>query len=423
MTYIERLVDQELDELLLELPAIALDGPKGVGKTETLRRRAKSVVALDTIAQGELYRSHPERIRELTRPVLIDEWQLAPATWDVVRRAVDDGARPGSFLLAGSATPAAEDAPAHSGAGRIAAIRMRPLSLPERGVSRPTVSLAALMAGEASIAGECALTLSDYTREIVATGLPGIRPLGGRARRAQLDGYLGRAIRRPFPDETGLPEPRAASLRDWLQAYAAATSTTASYEAIRDAATAGSSEPPAKSTTIRYRDWLTALWLLDPVPAWRAPGAPLRRLTVGPKHQLADPGLAAHVLGVETEDLLDGAGRVASGHGTLLGALFESLATLTVRCLAQTLEAGTAHLRTQRGEREVDLVVEGRGGRLVALEVKLGASVAESDVRHLHWFRHELGDRVKDLAVLTTGSAAYRRPDGIAVVPLGLLGL
>jgi len=94
-----------------------------------------------------------------------------------------------------------------------------------------------------------------------------------------------------------------------------------------------------------------------------------------------------------------------------------------VRCLAQTLEAGTAHLRTQRGEREVDLVVEGRGGRLVALEVKLGASVVDSDVRHLHWFRRELGDRVKDLAVLTTGPAAYRRPDGIAVVPLGLLGL
>jgi predicted AAA+ superfamily ATPase len=422
MPYIQRLVDRELDELLPELPAIAIDGPKGVGKTETLRRRAATTVALDTIAQGELCRAHPERIRELTGPVLIDEWQLAPATWDVVRRSVDDGARPGSYLLAGSATPLA-DTPAHSGAGRIASIRMRPLSLPERQVSTPTVSLEALMRGGAPVAGDCALTLSDYAREIVSTGLPGIHPLAGRARRAQLDDYLGRALRRPFPDETGLPEPRAASLRGWLQAYAAATGSTASYEAIRDAATAGTAEPPAKSTAIRYRDWLSALWLLDPVPAWRAPGSPLRRLTAGPKHHLADPGLAAHALDVDADDLLDGAGRVAPGHGTLLGALFESLSTLTVRCLAQTLEARTSHLRTQRGEHEVDLIVEGRGGRVVAAEVKLGAGIVDADVRHLHWLRDQLGDRVKDLVVLTTGPAAYRRPDGVAVVPLGLLGL
>lgn len=422
MTYIERLVDHELDELLPELPAIALDGPKGVGKTETLRRRARNTVALDAPGHHELYNAHPERIRELTAPVLIDEWQLVPTIWDVVRRAVDDGAHPGSYLLAGSATPLA-DAPAHSGAGRIASIRMRPLSLPERQISTPTVSLTDLLQGGAPITGTCTLTLSDYAQEIVATGLPGIRPLSGRARRAQLDGYLGRALRRPLPDDVGMPEPRSSSLRGWLQAYAAATGTTASYEAIRDAATAGMTEPPAKSTTIRYRDWLSALWLLDPVPAWRAPGSPLRRLTAGPKHHLADPGLAAHALEVEADDLLDGTGRVAPGHGTLLGALFESLATLTTRCLAQTLEARTSHLRTQRGDHEIDLLIEGRGGRIVAFEVKLGASVVDSDVRHLHWLRDQLGDRVKDLAVLTTGPAAYRRPDGVAVIPLGLLGL
>ncbi len=198
--------------------------------------------------------------------------------------------------------------------------------------------------------------------------------------------------------------------------------STASYEAIRDAATAGTADPPAKTTATRYRDWLTALWLLDPLPAWRAPGSTVWRLTAGPKHHLADPGLAAHVLEVEADDLLDGAGRVAPGHGTLLGALFESLATLTVRCLAQTIEARTSHLRTQRGEHEVDLIVEGRGGRLVAFEVKLGASVIDHDVQHLHWLRDQMGERVKDLVVLTTGPAAYRRPDGVAVVPLGLLG-
>ena len=126
---------------------------------------------------------------------------------------------------------------------------------------------------------------------------------------------------------------------------------------------------------------------------------------------------------MEAEDLLDGEGRVIRGHGTLLGALFESLATLTVRVIAQTLECRLSHLRTQRGEHEVDLILEGRGGRIVAFEVKLAATVSNNDVKHLHWLKEQLGNQIKDLVVLTTGPAAYRRSDGVAVVPLALLGL
>ena len=178
----------------------------------------------------------------------------------------------------------------------------------------------------------------------------------------------------------------------------------------------------ARTTAIRYRDWLDALWLLDPVPAWRAPGSVLRRLSAGPKHHLADPALAARALDVDVDLLLDGQGRVISGHGTLLGALFESLVTLTVRVLAQGLEARVWHLRTHRGEHEIDLLVEGRGGALVGVEVKLSASVTDRDVKHLLWLRDQLGDKVKDLVVVSTGPTAYRRGDGVAVVPLALLG-
>lgn len=422
MDYVKRLVDQELDELLTGLPAIALDGPKGVGKTETLKRRTLTTIALDSAAQRETYLANPDRLRGVPRPVLIDEWQLVPHSWDVVRRAVDDGAEPGAFLLAGSATPLASS-PFHSGAGRIASIRMRPLALPEREICTPSVSTRALLTGGATIDGDCPVTLTEYAEEIVRSGFPGLRGLAGRARRAQLDGYLRRALGRNFVDDVGELMPRTESLFDWLRAYAAATSSTASYEAIRDAASPGQADPPAKTTTARYRDWLSALWLLDPLPAWRAPGSPLRRLTAGPKRHLADPALAARALDVEAEDLLDGEGRVIRGHGTLLGALFESLATLTVRVIAQTLECRLSHLRTQRGEHEVDLILEGRGGRIVAFEVKLAATVSDNDVKHLHWLKKQLGNQIKDLVVLTTGPAAYRRSDGVAVVPLALLGL
>lgn len=120
--------------------------------------------------------------------------------------------------------------------------------------------------------------------------------------------------------------------------------------------------------------------------------------------------------------MLDGLGRTIAGQGPLLGALFESLCTLSVRVIAQSLDARVSHVRTQRGEPEVDLVVEAGAGRLVGIEVKLSASVEATDVRNLLWLRSQLGARVRDLVVLTTGSQAYRRSDGVAVVPLALLG-
>lgn len=292
-----------------------------------------------------------------------------------------------------------------------------------RGMPTTTVSLQAMIAGEACVGGASPLGLADYVDEIVASGFPAIRGLPARARRLQLDGYLSRLFEKDLPEVTGITMRRPGSLRDWLAAYAAAGSTTASYEVIRAAATPGQSDPPAKETTLRYRDWLTSMWLLDPIPAWRAPGAPLRRLIAAPKHQLADPALAARLLDVDADALLDGAGRVVGGHGPLLGALFESLAALSVRAIAQSLDARVSHLRTQRGEREIDLIVEGAAGWIVGLEVKLSAAIESADVRNLLWLRSELGERVKDVAVLTTGSQAYRREDGVAVVPLALLGI
>ena len=127
MDYLPRIVDRELDELLTSLAAIALEGPKGVGKTETARRRVKTVLALDHPEQEEIVRADVLQVLDRVRPVLIDEWQRVPATWDVVRRAVDADRSANQFLLAGSASPA--NPPTHSGAGRIVSLRMRPLTL------------------------------------------------------------------------------------------------------------------------------------------------------------------------------------------------------------------------------------------------------------------------------------------------------
>jgi predicted AAA+ superfamily ATPase len=151
---------------------------------------------------------------------------------------------------------------------------------------------------------------------------------------------------------------------------------------------------------------------------------PAARLASAPKHQLVAPALAARLLGVDAGALLDGraGGPPLPREGSLLGALFEALVTLSVRVYAQAAEARVGHLRTHGGDHEVDSVLERGDGRVDAIEVKLTTAVADRDVRHLRWLRERIGDDLLDAIVVTTGQHAYRRADGIGVVPAALLG-
>jgi predicted AAA+ superfamily ATPase len=414
-------LDEELDELFGQVAAIAIDGPKGVGKTTTAEQRVRAVVRLDSKAVRESISAEPEQVLDRGRPVLIDEWQKVPEVWDVVRRAVDADPTGGQFLLTGSATPA-PGATAHSGAGRIGRLRMRPMTLAERGVSQPTVSFAELLSGHrAPLGGGCGLRLADYVEEIFASGFPAMRGLAGRARRFQLDSYLHNAVDRDVPEQ-GLAVRKPDAMLNWLRAYAAASATTASYSQILDAATPGQGDKPARSTSIAYRDVLTTLWLLDPVPAWTPSGSELTRLGQTPKHHLADPALAVRLLGLTQEALLDGEGNtIGPQQGSMLGHLFESLTTLCVRVPAQAAEAAIGHIRTRNGDHEIDLVAVRDDGRVLAIEVKLANTVDDHDTKHLHWLADRLGANLADAIIINTGPNAYRRPDGIGVVPLGLL--
>lgn len=422
MAYRRRVLDDELDMLLGALPAIAIDGPKAVGKTSTAEIRARSVIQLDSRPVREAVAADPESILIRPRPVLIDEWQKVPETWDVIRRAVDRDRTPGQFLLTGSATPQ-RDATAHSGAGRITRLRMRPLAFSERGIATPTVSLERLLTGAAgTVEGHTDVRLADYIAEIMASGFPGLRGLPDRLLRGELDSYVHNAVDRDIPEQ-GLTVRKPAVLLDWLRAYAAATAGTASYTEILDAATPGISDKPARSTTITYRDALQQLWLLDPLPAWAPTGQEFARLGQTPTHHLADPALAARLLGLTHHALLDGAGTpLGPQHGTMLGRLFESLATLSVRVLAQRSEATLAHLRTRNGDHEIDLMLTNPEGKALAAEIKLSGTVSDHDLRHLKWLTSKYTDHVIDRVVITTGPVAHRRPDGIAIVPLALLG-
>jgi len=297
------------------------------------------------------------------------------------------------------------------------------MSMAERGICEPTVSLGALLRGEGTgIAGRTEVGLSHYVDQILASGFPGIRDLPDRARRLQLDSYVARIVDTELP-ENGIEVRRPEALRLWLQAYGAATATDAGYSKILDAATPGEKDKPARATVATYREHLTRIFVLDPVPAWSTVFSPLKNLTKTPKHHLVDPAIAARMMGVNKAGLLRGEGqRVGVATGTWLGALFESLVAQSVRVYAEVAGARVGHLRLQDSTREIDLIVEGEDRSVVAIEVKLADTVGDNDVRHLNWLNSLISDRLVDRVLVNTGEFAYRRKDGVAVVPLALFG-
>lgn len=421
MTYQTRLIDAQLDQFFPELAAMSLEGPKGVGKTATATQRAKTILRLDDPNTANLVLANPDIIRSSVGLVLIDEWQEVPTTWDLVRREVDRDGAGGRFLLTGSAVPSG--ARIHSGAGRIVSLRVRPLSLAERNLETPTVSLAAMFTGEADIAGTSALVLNDYFTEIIASGFPGIRHLSSESRALQLDSYIERVITKEFVEQ-GLAVRRPAILRAWLAAFAASTASTTSYNTMLEATTPRGEAKPSRITTSNYRDVLERLWLIDSLPAWIPSKNILARLAAAPKHFLADPALAARILGIDETGFVKKlpTGEIVPGSPAIVGGLFEALAVLSVKTYAQMNQVSVSHFREPTGAREIDMVVHRPDGATVALEVKLGRVVEDRDVRHLLWLKQKLGEDLRDMAVIYTGEFAYRRPDGVAVIPASLLG-
>jgi predicted AAA+ superfamily ATPase len=439
--YDRRVVDDELDELLRAPGAVFLQGARAVGKTSTATRRVRTVHALDDPAVRSVAQADAGVLLRQPRPILFDEWQLVPEVFDAVRRAVDVDREPTPFLLTGSASPRVE--PTHTGSGRYSFVRMRPLALSERGMGAPSVSLEALLTGRRpEITGRTKVDLVRYADEIVASGFPGLRSLRGRPLRQRLDGYLEGIVTKDF-EEQGRRVRKPELLMRWLRAYAAATATMAKFDKLRAAAGREGEDVPHKQTTLGYRDALTRLWLLEPLAAWHPTHHHLGQHVGAEKHHLVDPALAARLLGMDATALVQGrespdyrnlAEAMEVAHvtesarsamprlGHLFGNLFESLVTQSVRVYAQAAECSVFHYRRADHRREIDLIVRRQDHRVLAIEIKLSDTIHDDDVRHLEWLARQIPDDVLDTLIVYTGSYAYRRPDGVAVVPAALLG-
>lgn len=426
-SYYPRIVERRLADMLTRPQAVVLTGAKWVGKTETALRFANTVYELDhPDVMGEV-RRRPDLLTEGEPPILIDEWHLYPKAWDLVRRAVDREKVAGRFILTGSAFWP-KDARLHGGAGRMRSLDMRPLSLAERQIQQPSVSLADLLGDEVtSISGHSSVRLEDYAFEIVASGLPGVRLGPSDSYRDLLEDYVTFMLMREIEDTTGQTYRRPHLLREWLRSYAGATSTMQTFENIRADAHAGAGTVPSRTTAGQYQSTLAQLCVLEPLAAWERKWPQVGNVVKSATHHLVDPGLAAVMLRASVPVLVGGQWGLAppQRNRTLFGMLFQSLVTQSVRVYAQTNRAEVSHLRTVTNRemtREVDLLVERWDGKVLAIEVKLSAAVRARHKSHLYWLRERLGPKLLDAVIINTGSEAYRDDDGIAVVPAALLG-
>ena len=422
--YVERVLASKLERYLKGLPAISLEGAKGVGKTTLAKRYAQATFRMDNETTAALVTGTPSILQESPRPVLVDEWQAVPSIWNTVRHFVDDDMTPGQFILTGSAVP--RKAKLHSGAGRIVRMRMRPLSLAERQMSPQLVSLTELLAANTDISPQkVEVSQQAYVKEILKSGFPGIRGISDEFRQDLLAGYIDNIVEKEF-EELGVAVRRPEALRAWLRAYAASEGSTTSYESIMNAATPGQDKKPAKATTMAYRDTLTALWVLDPVEPWVTEGNLHTNLGKSPKHYLVDPALTATLLGVTEQKLLNSEAEVrvlGSQTKTLIGRLFEGLVAQSLKVYADTVGTKVHHLRTVRGDHEVDFIIE-QGEYILAIETKFSTSITNEDVRQLNWLEKSIKDRKVVKALVYTGDyLAKRDSDDVLLIPAACIGV
>jgi predicted AAA+ superfamily ATPase len=415
MLYIERIVDNELSERLKGQGGIVIEGPKACGKTITAQHLAASEARLDIDGGARQTAAlEPALVLEGPTPRLIDEWQLEPAIWNHVRRTIDDRQKPGQFILTGSAVPA-DDITRHSGAGRLGRLRMRPMSLFEKGRSNGRMSMAQLLDGNTEGSPEAKLTLAEIAEEISLGGWPGFLGMGRAQAMRSIRDYL-EDIRRTDVSAVSGAQRDPSRVGGLLRSIGRNVATHVSTATL--ARDAGGVDGPLKNDTAHeYLDALRRLMVVEDQPAWGPHLRTTYTLRQAPKLHFVDPSLAVAALDASPERLLKDL--------NFLGFLFESLVVRDLRIYAQAVDARVLQYRDSSGL-EVDAIVQGLNDRWAAFEVKLGFGQVDEAAANLHKFVKRVDtDRCGTpaaLGVIIRSGYGYQREDGIYVIPIGALG-
>lgn len=410
--YIPRIADKQLRELLNIVPTVLIEGPKYAGKTETARQSAKSEVLLDVDEDARLSSLFdPGALLEGATPRLIDEWHVSPRIWNHVRRACDDRKLPGQFILTGSSRPS-DEVTRHTGAGRIARLHLRTMSLFEQGIADGSVSLRDLTNSQPLANHRPVLSFDDVIEAACRGGWPAMSRLELTACLRYCRAYLEETTRTEILDGTTFDPTRMRSL---LVTLARNIATDVSLTTIlKDV-----SSTVQVRTITNYLNVLQRLHVVELQFPFRTHLRSRAQLRLTPKRHLCDPSLAVAALGTNPTKL--------KSNLRFFGSLFESLVVRDLRVYADANDADVYFYRDNTGL-EIDAIVAKADGTWIPFEVKLGGEeLIESAAQNLKRLcnkidRRRAGEPAAMIVIVATPTPTYTRSDGVSVLSIASLG-
>ena len=419
--YRRRIVDDILLDKLEAKGAVLIEGPKWCGKTTTALQVAKSVIRMDdptkrdeNIVMSEL---NPVMILRGDTPRLIDEWQIAPKIWDAVRYEVDSRGEEGQFILTGSAVPVESKEITHSGTGRFTWLTMRTMSMYESGESNGDISLEALFDAPDKIYAVNEQDINSLAYIICRGGWPRAIGMREKAALSQAVDYYDAVIKSDINRADGVNK-NPERVKRLMRSYARHQGTQVANTMLRDDIAANDSEGLSDETVMSYVNALKKIFVVEDMPAWSPNLRSKTAIRTSDTRYYVDPSIAAAALGIGPKDLLSDL--------STFGLLFETLCVRDLRVYAEYIGGEVYHYRDKTGL-ECDTVIHLRNGSYGFAEIKLGGEkLIEEGAANLKALRDKIDTtKMKEpsfmMIIVGVGSYAYRRDDGIYIVPIGCL--
>ena len=421
-TYKPRITDIILRKKLKGKGAVLIEGPKWCGKTTTAEQIAKSILYMskpeDVKSNIMAADINPSILLEGPTPRLIDEWQIAPKLWDAIRHEVDHRGNYGNFILTGSSVPPQNDEIFHTGTGRFAWVKMRPMSLFESGESSGEISLKTIFENNTKIFAENKIVdINKLAFLICRGGWPGSLDLDEEIALVQAFDYIDAIVNSDISrvDNVKRDPERAKRL---LRAYARHQGTQTSYAVLRDDILANDTESLTEDTVYAYTNALRKIFVIEDMPAWNPNLRSKTAIRTSDTRYFIDSAIATASLGLGPDDLLKDL--------NTMGLFFETMCIRDLRVYAESIDGKVYHYRDKSGL-ECDAVIHLRNGSFGLIEIKLGGdSLIEEGAKTLKLFSSKIDTNKMQtpsfLMVLTgVGKYAYQREDGVYVIPIGCL--
>ncbi len=421
MNYKKRIVDDILNLKLEAKGGVVIEGPKWCGKTTTAMQQAKSVLKMDDPRNLEmniqLSEIDPVQLLEGNTPRLIDEWQIAPKLWDAARYEIDNRDLEGQFILTGSSVPVNSDKITHTGTGRFTWLNMRTMSLFESEESSGEVSLNSLFDNPDMISGKNPLTFQKLAFVTARGGWPKSINMRRELALLQAYDYCDAVVKSDINRADGVIK-RAERVKRLMKSYARNQGTQISLKKLKDDIFLNDSMAIDEDTINSYLNALKMIFVIEDMPAWNPNLRSSTAIRTSDTKYFVDPSIAIASLGLGPDDLVKDL--------NTFGLMFECLCVRDLRVYADSLNGSVYHYRDKSGL-ECDAVVHLRNGHYGLIEIKLGGPTAiEEGVKNLK----SLSDKIDDtkmykpdfmMVLIGVGEHAYKRQDGVFIVPIGCL--